>query len=266
MPNILVAGRLRLQIPIVNETNAQVSVRKGLPLGVTEVLSEAEISSIQTKEQTSVSVDRNTKTTVCDAKLDHIAAHQRNLLRQLLEKYSDIFSRGDTDLGRTRVVQMKLDTGDHPPVKQKPYKTPFSLRAMVEKQLDDILAAGVTRPSNSPWASPIVVVPKKDGSKRLYVDYHRGVNKVLRSNSYPLPDISNVLSSLYKSKYFSCVDLKSGYWQVEVAPEDREKTAFVCHRGLYEFNVMPFGLSSAPIFQELMKCWDKPCTSTQSHT
>ena len=79
------------------------------------------------------------------------------------------------------------------------------------------------------------------------------MNKVLRSNSYPLPDISDILSSLYKSKYFSCVDLKSGYWQVEVAPEDREKTAFVCHRGLYEFNVMPFRLSSAPpIFQELM--------------
>ena len=76
---------------------------------------------------------------------------------------------------------------------------------------------------------------------------------VLKSNSYPLPDISDILSSLHKAKYLSGVDLKCGYWQVKVVPEDREKTAFVCHRGLYEFNVMPFGLSSAPpIFQELM--------------
>ena len=203
-----------------------------------------------------------------NAKLDHVAAHQRRLLRQLLEKYSEIFSVGDTDLGRTSVVQMKLDTGDHPPVKQKPYKTPFAEWPMVERQLDDMLEAGVISPSNSPWASPIVVVPKKDGSKRLCVDYRRGVNKVLKSNFYPLPDISDILSSLYKAKYFSCVDLKSGYWQVEVAPEDREKTAFVCQRGLYEFNVMPFGLSSAPpIFQELMnKVLEKPCTSTRLHT
>ena len=78
-----------------------------------------------------------------NANLDHVATHQRLLLRQLLEKYSDIFSVGDTDLGRTSVVQTKLDTGDHPPVKQKPYKTPFAERPMVEKQSDDMLEAGV---------------------------------------------------------------------------------------------------------------------------
>ena len=84
---------------------------------------------------------------------------------------------------------MKPDAGDHTPVKQKPYITPFSQRPMVEKVLDDMLTAGVIRPSNSPKASPIVVMSKKDGSKRLCVDYCRGVNKVLKSNSYPLPDI-----------------------------------------------------------------------------
>ena len=84
-------------------------------------------------------------------------------------------------------------------------------------------------------------------------DYVLTIAVVLKSNSYLLPDISDILSSLYKAQYFSGVDLKSGYWQVKVVPEYREKTAFVCHRGLYEFNVMPFGLSSAPpIFQELM--------------
>ena len=148
---------------------------------------------------------------------------------------------------------MKLDTGQNPPVKQRPYKTPFSQRPLVEKHIEDMLQTGVISPSNSPWASPIVIVPKKDGTKRVCVDYRKGVNKVLKNSSYPLPDISDILSSLHQAKFFSCVDLKSGYHQVEVAPEDREKTAFVCHAGLYEFNVMPFGLSSAPpVFQELM--------------
>ena len=150
-------------------------------------------------------------------------------------------------------MTLKLDTGDHPPIKQRPYKTQFAERPKVDQHINGMLEAGVISPSNSPWASPIVIVPKKDGTKRVCVDYRKGVNKVLRNNSYPLPDISDILSSLHQAKYFSYVDLKSGYWQVEVEPEDRQKTAFVCHAGLFEFNVMPFGLSSAPpIFQELM--------------
>lgn len=93
---------------------------------------------------------------------------------------------------------------------------------------------------------------KKDGSKRFCVDF-RKLNQITKPNSYPLPLIDDILALLGKAKYFTSLDLKSGYLQVLMDEKDKEKTAFACHRGLFEFNVMPFGLSNAPaVFQELM--------------
>ena len=108
------------------------------------------------------------------------------------------------------------------------------------------------RPSSSPWASPIVLVKKKDGSTRFCVDY-RKVNKVTRKDAYPLPRVDDTLDTLAGAKWFSTLDLISGYWQVEMHPDDREKTAFCTLEGLFEFNVMPFGLCNGPAtFQRLM--------------
>lgn len=115
-----------------------------------------------------------------------------------------------------------------------------------------MLEAGVIRRSKSPWSFPVIIVDKKDGSKRFCVDF-RKLNQVTKPNSYPLPLIDDILALLGKAKYFTSLDLKSGYWQVLMDENDKEKTAFACHRGLFEFNVMPFGLTSAPaVFQELM--------------
>ena len=97
-----------------------------------------------------------------------------------------------------------------------------------------------------------MIVDKKDGSKRFFVDFRR-LNKVTKKNSYPLPLIDDILALLGKAKYFTSLDLKSCYWQVAMDEKDKEKTTFACHKGLFEFNVMPFGLSNAPaVFQELM--------------
>ena len=104
-----------------------------------------------------------------------------------------------------------MDKGDHPPIKQNPYSLPYSQRQLVKEHVQKMLEAGVIEPSQSPWASPIVLVDKKDGSKRFCVDY-RALNEAAVQNSNPLPRIDDILASLNGAKYFTCLNLRSGYW------------------------------------------------------
>ncbi|XP_011861253.1 PREDICTED: uncharacterized protein LOC105558274 [Vollenhovia emeryi] len=127
------------------------------------------------------------------------------------------------------------------------------MQKIIEEEVEKMLKEGVIRSSTSPWSSPIVVVQKKDGRPRLCIDY-RKLNKVTRKDAYPLPQINATLDKLRGAKYLSTIDLKNGYWQVLLTPESKPLTAFtVAGKGLFEFNVMPFGLHSAPAtFQRLL--------------
>ncbi|MEW8486667.1 MAG: reverse transcriptase family protein, partial [Candidatus Thiodiazotropha sp.] len=130
---------------------------------------------------------------------------------------------------------------------------PVQMNEEISQQIDDMLLKDVIQPSSSPWASGIVMVQKKDGTKRFCVDY-RKLNGVTTKDADPLPRIDDSLDQLAGANWFSCLDLNSGYWQVEVANEDREKTTFASGRGLYEFKVMLFGLCNAPAtFERLME-------------
>ena len=104
---------------------------------------------------------------------------------------------------------------------------------------------GVIQPSKSPWASLVVLVRKKNGSLKCCVDYWK-LNSVTRPDVFPMPQINDMLDQLGKSKYFSTLDLASGYWQIRMNPDSQEKTAFVTLQGLHKFLVMPFGLMNAP--------------------
>lgn len=176
----------------------------------------------------------------------------RNRVRDLLKRNRDVVANDDRELGQTQTVSMKIDTGNNQPIRLKPYRTPIHKREVVEEAVNDMLEAGIIERSKSPWNFPIVVVEKKDGGHRFCVDF-RKLNAITKPVAVPLPLIDDILALLGKSVCFSTLDLRSGYWQVALDEVDREKGAFTCHLGLFNFRVMPFGLSNAPgIFTQLM--------------
>ncbi|GFY13558.1 retrovirus-related Pol polyprotein from transposon 17.6 [Trichonephila clavipes] len=182
-----------------------------------------------------------------------LSPEQKSSAERLFQEFEDVFSRNSSDIGHTTVTQHRIDTADHPPIKQHPRRLPFAKQEEVGTLLREMQENDIIEPSPSPWASPIVLVRKKDGSTRFCVDY-RKLNDVTKKDSYPLPRIDDTLDTLSGHKWFSTLDLKSGYWQVEIHPEDREKTAFTSGQGLWQFKVMPFGLCNAPAtFERLME-------------
>nr|VZI23315.1 unnamed protein product [Spirometra erinaceieuropaei] len=177
-------------------------------------------------------------------------AHEQ--LKTLLNAFPDLFAWSTDTIGRTHLIQHTIDTGDAKPVWQPPRRIPLHYREEVNKLLDELLQAKIIQPSSSPWASPIALVPKNDGSVRLCVDYRR-LNAVTVRDSFPLPRLDDTLDALGNAAWFSTLDLKSGYWQVEIHPDDRHKTAFTVPQGLYEVQTLPFGLcNAAATFQRLM--------------
>eukprot|EP00731_Ephydatia_muelleri_P023001 Em0015g584a len=177
---------------------------------------------------------------------------QKEAFKSLVLQYADIFFCREDNLGRTSKLCHSIDTGSAPPIRQHVRRIPPAQRTLVKDLLDDMLHKDIIQPSQSPWASPIVLARKKDGSVRFCADY-RKVNEVTRKDAYPLPRINDTLETLSDSKIFSTLDLASGYWQVVLTENDRQKTAFCTTEGLYEFKVMPFGLCNAPAtFQRLM--------------
>ncbi|UYV66441.1 hypothetical protein LAZ67_4001687 [Cordylochernes scorpioides] len=172
----------------------------------------------------------------------NLSFKEQERLKQILAKYTDLFS---SRLGRTNLAKHQIHTEDAKPIKHKPYRVSAKERTIIKDQIDEMLEEGIIRPSSSPWSFPVILVKKRDGKYRFCVDY-RKLNEVTVKDVYPIPRIDDVMDSLQGSKYFSAIDLKSGYWQVEIEERDKEKTAFTTAHGLYEFNVMPFGLCNAP--------------------
>ena len=180
---------------------------------------------------------------------EKLTTEQRRQLEVLLKKFQDVFQKKP---GKTKAIQHFIYTTENNPVKQQPYRLPHAYWEEVKQEVKDMLAEGVIEPSQSDWASPIVLVRKKDGSMRLCVDY-RKLNAQTRTDAYPMPRIEDILDQVGNAKFITTLDLTRGYWQVPVAKEDRHKTAFTSPFGLYQFCVMPFGLNGAPAtFQRLM--------------
>jgi hypothetical protein len=141
-------------------------------------------------------------------------------------------------------IELLLGTA---PISKRAYMVSGPELVELKKQIDELLEKGYIRPSTSPWAAPVLFVEKKDGTRRMCIDY-RALNEVTIKNKYPLPRIEDMFDQLRGASMFSKIDLRSGYHQLKIRPSDISKTTFITKYGLYEFTVMSFGLTNAPTF------------------
>ena len=185
---------------------------------------------------------------------DEWTPEQRKATDDLIERYHHIFAVEDLELGHTDLVKHEIKLTDYVPFKERYCRIPPHQYEEVRKHLDEMLQIGAIRRSNSPWASAIVLVSKKDGALRFCIDL-RKLNEQTVKHAYSLPRIEDSLDSLSGSCIFTSIDLKSGYWQVELDEKSIPLTAFtVGPLGFYECIRMPFGLTNAPTtFQRLME-------------
>ena len=165
----------------------------------------------------------STGTFLLDECSQNLCQEEWGELKEFLLEYGDVFVGPRGQLGRRGLIKHNINTGNQYPICQCPRRTPMHLQDEVKKQVTDMLEQGVIEPSNSPWSSPIVLVHKKDGSYRFCVDYHL-LNKATIGDAYPIPRVN--FDQLAGSQWFSTLDLMSGYWQVEMDPKDKPKTAF----------------------------------------
>uniref|UniRef100_A0A1B6LP54 RNA-directed DNA polymerase n=1 Tax=Graphocephala atropunctata TaxID=36148 RepID=A0A1B6LP54_9HEMI len=200
--------------------------------------------------------------TVVEEKICHLPPEDKNKFRDVIYEYKDIFSVDESgNLGCTSAVKHSIDTGNSPPLKTRPYRIPHALKPVVDSIIENQLKDGIIAPSFSPWNSPLILIPKKLGPDniqqwRAVVDY-RAINAITTPINYPIPDIRETLDKLGGSKYFSSIDMNQGFYQIEVDPGSREKTAFTVpdgdYVGTYEYLRMPMGLRNSPsTFQRLM--------------
>ena len=208
-----------IPLRILNPRNCNIPLKKGTELARMERIEGpvVNLSAVRGTDTGKVSTAaQETLWSLASKVGDPISAVEKEHLFTLLCEYADVFSFSSTDLGRTSILRHHINTGDEAPVHLPPRRVPQARREEVRRLLREMLESGVVEPSDGPWSSPVVLAQKKDGSLRFCVDYRR-VNAITRKDAYPLHRVDDTLDTLGGSKYFTTLDLASGYWQVEVS-------------------------------------------------
>ena len=207
-----------LWIAVHNHRPGPLQLHSGQTIGVLEVVTLAD-------SPTTTSPASSRPQTPCHAPLpERLSPLQQQQLNELFRKFSDVFSRAEDDLGNTPLLEHAIET-DGPPLRQPYRRQNPAVRREEMAQVQQMLSSNAICPLNSPWASPVVMVRKKDGSLLFCVDF-RQLNTATVKDAHPLPRIDDLLDTLHGAKWFSTLDLKSGYWQVPITEQYKVKTAF----------------------------------------
>ena len=192
-----------------------------------------------------------------------VTADTRRQFEEMCDRHPEAFSKNNKDIGRTTLIEMKIDTGDSLPVAQNPYTLPLKHHEWVQKEIETLEKAGVIERSLPPWALPVIVVPKKSVPDACLCMDYRKVNSLQEEVKctdrgtgclclYPLPKIDGMFAKLKGARFFSTIDLRSGYYHIGLTHESRAKSAFIVPMGKWEFKHTPFGLSQAPAYFQLL--------------
>ena len=170
-----------------------------------------------------------------------LSGKQQNEIMGVLGKREKIF----TDIaGKTSIIEHRVHLIDDYPISCRPYALPYAVRGEIQEEIQEMINTGIVRESNSPYASPMVVVKKKDESNRICVDY-RKLNRITVTDPEPMTTADDLFQKLGQCQFFTKIDLSKGYWQIPVSDEDIHKTGFVTGEGCYEFLRMPFGIKNS---------------------
>ena len=247
-----------LYVPILNPTSKPIRFYAGEE--IVEIETASQLNKPKSAEEILCSLTQQSETTNKKDPSDFISnlvgempEEYRTQMEDLLNKYEHLFHHeASGPLRSTPHYEHHIDTGDSRPIRSAPYRVSRTEREFIQSQVTEMLNKNVIAPSSSPWASPVVMIPKKNGKIRFCIDYRR-LNAATVRDVYPLPRIDDFLDHLGGAKVFSSLDLKSGYWQVPMSSDSERKTAFITPDGLFECKRLPFGLCNAPAtFQRMM--------------
>ncbi|KAL7634312.1 UNVERIFIED_CONTAM: hypothetical protein RMT77_014689 [Armadillidium vulgare] len=250
IPGILDLRVDNVKIAIINYTDQEKRIKRNTLVGNIKPAEKLEIiPMINELKEAGIYPEQywNVKTIISEFQIEelNLTIDQKNQLIKVLQKHVSVLSTGDNDVGVATNITHNIELESDRPVRVPVRRVQGPLAQEIEKECKDLLEGNIIRPSKSPFSAPVVPVRKPDGSLRLCIDY-RKLNNATKGDSFPLPNLIDMIYNMYGNKFFTTIDLIKGYYQINMDPDSVEKTAFSTPFGQYEYLKMPFGVKNGP--------------------